>query len=341
MTAGRGEGFGGAASWDLGGEIIHRIALPLPARVQPVNAYLVDCDEPVLIDAGFKLESGWTALGAGLAERGRTIGDIRHLVITHAHADHFGLAARIVAASGARVYAHPTTLERVADVGRWVRRVQTFQDTLLRRSDAPELAWQFLKVWLGAYVVGSESLPENATHVPLAEGDRLTLGDRKWRVLVTPGHTDGMICLFDEASSTLLSSDLIVPERPYHVVAEPRDAASGAHQGTVAAFLSSLARIESLSAGSALSGHGNDSDDPTEAIRAQRRQCLERREQVLTALIGPATVREIWMSLDGDGRRVDVRQGILEIRTYLELLANEKLVVAHEENGLDYYAAVR
>jgi glyoxylase-like metal-dependent hydrolase (beta-lactamase superfamily II) len=48
----------------------------------------------------------------------------------------------------------------------------------------------------------------------LDEGDVVDLGDRRFTVLHTPGHTAGSACLFEEASGTLFSGDAIyVDER--------------------------------------------------------------------------------------------------------------------------------
>lgn len=43
----------------------------------------------------------------------------------------------------------------------------------------------------------------------LAEGDRLALGESSWRVLHTPGHSPGSVCLHDEAHGVALVGDLV------------------------------------------------------------------------------------------------------------------------------------
>jgi len=43
----------------------------------------------------------------------------------------------------------------------------------------------------------------------LKDGDIIKLGDRSFRIIHTPGHTAGSICLYDEENQTLLSGDSI------------------------------------------------------------------------------------------------------------------------------------
>ncbi|MEZ4518693.1 MAG: MBL fold metallo-hydrolase [Chloroflexota bacterium] len=81
-----------------------RIELPTGLAVGTVNAYLFIQPEPVLIDAGIKSEECWEALVTQLAEYGLAPRDLSRIVITHAHVDHFGLAARLVEESDATVW---------------------------------------------------------------------------------------------------------------------------------------------------------------------------------------------------------------------------------------------
>ena len=43
----------------------------------------------------------------------------------------------------------------------------------------------------------------------LADGDTVTLGNAVWRVIHTPGHTPGCICLYNEAEKRMLTGDTL------------------------------------------------------------------------------------------------------------------------------------
>ena len=84
----------------------HRISVPTPFYVGPVNVYLIEEDPLTLIDAGPRDDASLAALRSGLATLGHKLADIKRIIISHAHADHYGLARVIVEESGATAYIH-------------------------------------------------------------------------------------------------------------------------------------------------------------------------------------------------------------------------------------------
>ncbi|MGH3035170.1 MAG: MBL fold metallo-hydrolase, partial [Gaiellaceae bacterium] len=57
-------------------------------RERVIGSYLLEGDEPALVDCG--PASCLEALRAGLAAHGLAVGDLRHLLLTHIHLDHAG-----------------------------------------------------------------------------------------------------------------------------------------------------------------------------------------------------------------------------------------------------------
>jgi glyoxylase-like metal-dependent hydrolase (beta-lactamase superfamily II) len=67
------------------------------------------------------------------------------------------------------------------------------------------------KARIGAHELEAEAIKD--VDVKLRDGDTVRLGDRRLKVIHTPGHRPGVICLYDEGSRLLISGDAICGER--------------------------------------------------------------------------------------------------------------------------------
>lgn len=152
-------------------------------RLIGVNAFLILGDEPTLIDAGHR--GSGVVLRRQLGGIGKNVGDIKRIVCTHGHPDHIGGVQEIARASGAEVLMHPADMERL--------RIR-FRDVISGRP-AP-----------GAIIAYLTQAPADASAAE--DGDVLpVLGGL--RVLHTPGHTPGSICLYSATRRLLIVGDLL------------------------------------------------------------------------------------------------------------------------------------
>src|SRR5512135_181412 len=85
---------------------LHQFVIPTPFKVGPVNCYVTTTAPITLIDTGTKWDESRRVMQTELAALGLRIEDVQRIIITHAHADHYGLAAEITQASGAEVWSH-------------------------------------------------------------------------------------------------------------------------------------------------------------------------------------------------------------------------------------------
>ncbi len=135
----------------------------------------------------------------GLAERGRSVADVGAVVITHAHADHLGSAARLHEESGARVLVHAADAD-VVRTGGPKPPPSFFAD-----------AWRprFARYLLHAAGTGGKRIKGVPAVGTFADGDVLDVAGRP-RVLHTPGHTPGHCALLLEDRGVLFSGDALV-----------------------------------------------------------------------------------------------------------------------------------
>jgi len=73
-----------------------------------VNAYAIAAGSGVvLVDTGLAEPGGLGRLEQAMGQAGLSLEHVRLLVCTHAHSDHYGLAAPIVEAAGCELWMHP------------------------------------------------------------------------------------------------------------------------------------------------------------------------------------------------------------------------------------------
>ena len=152
-------------------------------RVIGAQAYLlVDGDEVTLIDAGH-VGSGRMLRGY-LTRIGRSMEHITRILCTHGHPDHIGGVHEIAGWSGADIYLHPADSERLR-IG--------LRDVIANFSPGPVIAL----------------LTRAPAHAkPLEDGELLPVFGGL-RVLHTPGHTPGSICLYSPRQRFVIVGDML------------------------------------------------------------------------------------------------------------------------------------
>src|SRR5208282_1426667 len=87
---------------------MHQIRLPMKGNpLGHVNGYLIPSDDGyVLIDCGWDTPDVMEALLEALASLGIALADLKLLVVTHFHHDHYGLAGRLIEQNGMQLWMH-------------------------------------------------------------------------------------------------------------------------------------------------------------------------------------------------------------------------------------------
>lgn len=110
---------------------------------------------------------------------------------------------------------------------------------------------------------------------PLADGDRLALGDITLEALHTPGHAADHLCFYARESGWLLAGDTVMAD--VTVVILPPD-------GRMSDYLASLERLRAMDIRAIAPGHGRVLEDPAATLAAIVAHRLEREAQVRAAL---------------------------------------------------------
>ena len=278
---------------------------------------------------------------AGLNARGLAFKDIRHIIVTHAHVDHFGLAAQIVAESGARVWSHARNRWWLTDFENETNRRSDFYFDMFAQSGAPrELA--------DAAARGMASVMQYATtvpadrFVPLDDGDTITLGDDAWGVVYAPGHASGLICLYEPQSRTLISSDHLLRDITSNPVLEPPTRGESERPRALVNYVASMQKTAQMDVRLALSAHGEPIDDVRALVDerlAFHRARLDRIEQQLDCCV--STAYELCNVFFPNLKSVEVFLGLSEIIGHLDILELEGRVRREEQSGIIRFIPIK
>lgn len=292
-------------AWTAGGPQrvapgVHRMPLPLPNDgLRAVNVYVVDLPDGVaLIDAGWATAESMRSLEQGLAALGRDPGDVRTIMVTHIHRDHYTQAVRLRQKFGARVHLGAgeqpglATLQAIASnvpvtALQELRRAGETQlaERIRRRAEAHDdfdpTMWEAPDGWLAAGVTD--------------------MGGRAVRVVPTPGHTRGHVVFLDEPNGLLFAGDHVLP----HITPSIGFELSDRRTLPLAEFLDSLTLLRGFADARLLPAHGPVTGSVhrrvEELLTHHRIRLAECAEAVSSR--GAATVGEVAATLTWTRRR--------------------------------------
>jgi glyoxylase-like metal-dependent hydrolase (beta-lactamase superfamily II) len=315
-------------------EHLHAIELPTPFAVGPVTVYLADAPgEPLtLIDTGPQTAESRTVLEAGLAHLGYALADLARIVISHAHVDHFGLAADVVDASGAQVWSHPWNVPTLSDFQTDREQRILFYAHLLQQAAIPaEILSTVGQATRGVNRFGRPV----AVDATLDEGDTISLAGHDWQVLHTPGHAAGLICLYEPDSGTLLSSDHLLASISSNPVVEPPPPGHTERLRSLALYRASLQRVAAMAVKRALPSHGPVIYDVAGLVKQRLEFHEQRVARVLAALQnGAHTTWDIVEALFPNRTPLDTFLAVSEVIGHLDLLEMEGSIQGESENGV-------
>ena len=155
--------------------ILKRVQVKTPQVGLLTNSYIV-CDERIkeamVVDPGGqpeKIAEVLDILGANL----------KYIFVTHCHADHIGGITELKKLKGGKI--------------------------LVSRDDAEGLFNEEINL---AYIINMEK-PELEADSRLDDEDLIHVGDIEFKVIATPGHTKGGLCLYSEKEGMVFTGDTL------------------------------------------------------------------------------------------------------------------------------------
>ena len=292
------------------------IPVPLPIVLRYVLVYAFETDRGVyIVDAGWNTDDAFHALSAGLTEAGFDINDVRGVMVTHIHPDHYGLAGRIRETSGAWIALHPADAALIHD-----------------RYEEPDDLLQRMGAWLRRLGAPAEEIDElqNASmpvrpfvefatpDVLLEDGERADVPGWDLTAVWTPGHSPGHLCFWEPANRLMLTGDCVLPRITPNVGLNPQ---SG--DDPLGDYLRSLERLGGYE-GAGLPAHEWRFDSLRDRTNELREHHEQRFGEVIAAIRdGFTTAWEItprmawsrsWDDVDRFTRRAAIGEAMAHLR---------------------------
>jgi glyoxylase-like metal-dependent hydrolase (beta-lactamase superfamily II) len=222
---------------------LYRIEVPLPnSPLKELNSYVIKADDRnLIIDTGFNRTVCFEAMQKGLSSLDIDLSKT-DFMITHMHADHAGLVARL-ATETSKIYFSRIDAQVFDKEGGWQPMIDYAE---INGFPADELM-KALHNHPG-FKYSPEKMPE--LHL-VDDGDVIEIGNYRLQCLSTPGHTQGHVCLFEEDKRILFSGDHILYDITPHIE-------SWAYKvNSLQDYLDSLDRVYHLPVDIVLPGHRN------------------------------------------------------------------------------------
>ncbi len=313
------------------------ITVPTPFAVGAVNVYVILGRVPTLVDVGPGGRQGWEALEAGLVAAGLGWDDLAQVVITHTHADHFGLLRRWPGRTLPPVLAHRWGARHFRG-GQDPEREAFFRDFGRAAGVPADLA--------GGMLQGLHLLMAAEPAVPVAgwleDGDTVEMGDDLWLVLHTPGHAQSQVCLYREKDGLLISSDHLLPAISSNAMPEPSPLDEHGRPvrpeppRSLVDYRRSLRRIRPLPVRLCLPGHGEPFAGHQDLIDRRLQGMEERAGQILRGVEargGRATLYQLAVDLFGRGDPGHVLLALSEVHGHVEWMEAEGRLRREPEPG--------
>ena len=214
-------------------------SIPVPIPNNPLRYVLVYALETdgglYIVDAGWDTTEAYETLDAGLGHLGGSINDVRGVLVTHIHPDHYGLAGRVRETSGAWVGLHPADAALIKDRYDDPEELLERMGDMLRRTGAPAEELPSLQ---HAAMTVRKFVSLTKPDILIEDGTRPDVPGWDLTAIWTPGHSPGHLCFWEPRHQVMLTGDHVLPRITPNIGYHPQ---SG--ENPLGSFLESLDKL--------------------------------------------------------------------------------------------------
>jgi len=302
------------------------------------NAYILlpeagDPDTVTVIDPGFPGPRSRERIVEGLATVGAELGDIGHLLVTHAHRDHYPMAVHLRDEGVGRVGIGRPEQPSLDVLSRRQAGEPSPFLPLVRVAGADQRIIDFVAGMHAGVSASDFALPDDW----IEPGTTLGAGGRDLIAIHTPGHTRGHFVFHDVGAGVMFTGDHVLPHITPSIGFEEVPPRS-----PLGDFLTSLRLLRAGPDAAMMPGHGAVGDSVHRRVDQLLAHHDRRLEESLAAIgAGAETAYEVARAILWTGRarrygdldEFNSTLALLETHWHLTLLAERGMVQAVDETG--------
>lgn len=312
------------------------LRMPLPFSLNHINLWLVrDGDGMAAVDTGMWTPDAidfWQKVNRDLLD-GR---GLSRVLVTHMHPDHVGMAGWLCKEFDCRLWMprNEYFLCRIlaADTG---KSAPTDGVTFYRAAGLGDAQIERYKRMFGLFGKAVFYLPDS--YVRLQEGQKVSIGDASFEVVMGNGHSPEHACLYDAEHNVVISGDQILPSISSNVSVWPTEPLANPLQD----WLDSCRRLSQRFPEDVLvlPAHGR----PFRNVGLRLQQLIDEHEEGLSKVLDLCAQPRRTVDLFDALFKSKINEGNLIMATgeavanVNYLLARNELCVARQQDGVTWY----